>query len=113
MIKLFLFGIFMGIADLIPGVSGGSIAFILGVYDDLLVNLHNFLAIFKLDLEHFKKTNFKFLFSLAFGIITALVVFAKFFNYILSDKVYKAYLFIGCFTYSYRVVSNKLISSLF
>ena len=29
----------MGIADLVPGVSGGTIAFILGIYEDFILNL--------------------------------------------------------------------------
>ncbi|PJF46863.1 MAG: DUF368 domain-containing protein [Chloroflexi bacterium] len=34
--RLFLTGIVMGIADLIPGVSGGTMAFIMGIYEHLL-----------------------------------------------------------------------------
>lgn len=34
----------MGISDLIPGVSGGTIAFILGIYDELLASISGFLA---------------------------------------------------------------------
>ena len=33
---LFLKGMLMGIADVIPGVSGGTIAFITGIYPQLL-----------------------------------------------------------------------------
>ena len=29
----------MGIADLVPGVSGGTIAFVLGIYEDFILNL--------------------------------------------------------------------------
>ncbi len=35
-LRLFLTGIVMGIADLIPGVSGGTMAFIMGIYEHLL-----------------------------------------------------------------------------
>lgn len=37
--RLFFTGSAMGIADLIPGVSGGTMAFILGVYEDLLTTI--------------------------------------------------------------------------
>jgi len=35
-ILLFLKGILMGICDLIPGISGGTIAFITGIYTRLI-----------------------------------------------------------------------------
>ncbi|MFN3876031.1 MAG: undecaprenyl phosphate translocase family protein, partial [Flavobacteriales bacterium] len=35
-IKLFLKGMAMGAADVVPGVSGGTIAFISGIYEELL-----------------------------------------------------------------------------
>jgi putative membrane protein len=35
-IRLFFTGLFMGSADLVPGVSGGTVAFLLGIYDELL-----------------------------------------------------------------------------
>ena len=37
-------GFFMGISDLIPGVSGGTIAFILGIYDELLAAISGFFS---------------------------------------------------------------------
>ena len=37
-------GILMGISDLIPGVSGGTIAFILGIYDRLLAAISGFFS---------------------------------------------------------------------
>ena len=37
-------GILMGISDLMPGVSGGTIAFILGIYDRLLESISGFFS---------------------------------------------------------------------
>ena len=37
-------GFFIGISDLIPGVSGGTIAFILGIYDELLASISGFFS---------------------------------------------------------------------
>ena len=31
----------MGSADVVPGVSGGTVAFITGIYDELISNLGN------------------------------------------------------------------------
>ncbi len=38
---VYLTGLLMAMADSVPGVSGGTIAFILGVYDDLISNIYN------------------------------------------------------------------------
>ena len=38
-IKLFLKGMAMGAADIVPGVSGGTIAFITGIYEELLKSI--------------------------------------------------------------------------
>ena len=40
--RLLIVGFCMGIADLIPGVSGGTIAFISGIYDRLINGLKTF-----------------------------------------------------------------------
>ena len=39
---LYLKGIFMGIAEIIPGVSGGTIAFITGIYEELIDSIKSF-----------------------------------------------------------------------
>ena len=49
---LYLKGIAMGSADVVPGVSGGTIAFITGIYTELLdsikaVNLQALIILFK------------------------------------------------------------------
>ena len=40
-ITLFFKGMAMGAADVIPGVSGGTIAFIAGIYEELLDTISN------------------------------------------------------------------------
>lgn len=42
---LILKGVAIGIAMLVPGVSGGTMAIILGVYDDLIHSVSSFLRI--------------------------------------------------------------------
>ena len=39
---LYLKGVFMGIAEIIPGVSGGTIAFITGIYEELINKVSQF-----------------------------------------------------------------------
>ena len=38
-VRLFFTGFTMGLVDLIPGVSGGTIAFLFGIYDELLYSI--------------------------------------------------------------------------
>ena len=40
-------GLLMGMADAVPGVSGGTIALILGIYNKLIFSLSDFLNFFK------------------------------------------------------------------
>ncbi len=42
LLRVYLVGFCMGVADLIPGVSGGTIAFVCGVYDRLLEGIKSF-----------------------------------------------------------------------
>jgi putative membrane protein len=39
---LYIKGVLMGAADLVPGVSGGTIALITGVYRELLESINKF-----------------------------------------------------------------------
>ena len=90
-IKLFFKGIFMGIADAIPGVSGGTIALLLGIYEELIhtISSLNFEQILYLRKNGFKsfwsKINGGFLFSLLLGIGVSLISFVKI-SVILLDK---------------------------
>jgi len=90
-IKLFFKGIFMGIADAIPGVSGGTIALLLGIYEELIhtISSLNFEQILNLRKNGFKsfwsKINGGFLFSLLLGIGVSLISFVKI-SAILLDK---------------------------
>ena len=67
---LMLKGMGMGAADVVPGVSGGTIAFIVGIYDELIntiksINLQSFKLLFTFKFKEFwKAVNGNFLFSL-------------------------------------------------
>lgn len=73
----------MGISDLIPGISGGTIALITGVYDDFISSLNNLKiknirSIIKSDFFlKFKEFKFDFLIFLALGIISSILIFSK------------------------------------
>ena len=78
---LFLKGIAMGVSDLIPGISGGTVALLLGIYKNLINSLKSinketlfyFLTLNYNRLSH--QLNFKFLIPVFFGIITSIIFF--------------------------------------
>ena len=89
-ILLFLKGLAMGAADVVPGVSGGTIAFITGIYEELLETLSNLnfglLKVWKK--EGFKsfwvKLNGTFLVVLFSGIFVSILSLAKLITYLLE-----------------------------
>ena len=81
----------MGAANVIPGVSGGTIAFITGIYDELIHALKSFdieaiklLASFKLKALS-KHTNLPFLVVLMGGVFISLVSFGKGLKYLFAQ----------------------------
>ena len=85
-------GLGMGAADVVPGVSGGTIAFISGIYEELLGSISNInLSLFKtLKKEGFKaawtQLNGNFLLALFCGIIVSFVSFAKIISWLLDNQ---------------------------
>jgi putative membrane protein len=91
-ILLYLKGIAMGAADVIPGVSGGTVAFISGIYDELLNSIKSIdaeavklLLRFRL-VDFWKKINGNFLITLFAGIITSLLSLAKLMTHLLQTQ---------------------------
>ena len=82
-IKLFFKGVFMGIADAMPGVSGGTIALLVGIYEELIksiseLNISLFSELKKNGFNSFwKKLNGNFLLVLSLGIGISLISFVK------------------------------------
>lgn len=89
-ILLSLKGLAMGAADVVPGVSGGTIAFITGIYEELLetINSVNLSALKKLKTEglkgFWKHINGNFLVALFLGIGISIVSLAKLITYLLE-----------------------------
>ena len=77
----------MGIADLVPGISGGTIAFITGIYEDFIEALNNInFKIFDGDLiNQFTKKKFDFLLILISGILLSILSFSKLLTYLLTN----------------------------
>ena len=76
-------GFCMGAADVVPGVSGGTMAFILGIYTQLINAIRSFDVIwlqhvFKLEVKlAFQRPHFGFLIPLVIGIFCALIFFTR------------------------------------
>lgn len=89
---LFLKGIAMGAADVVPGVSGGTIAFITGIYTELLdsiksINLNALQTLFKQGPKAaWQAINGTFLLVLGSGVLLALLSLAKVLHYLLMTQ---------------------------
>lgn len=76
-------GFCMGMADVVPGVSGGTMAFILGIYTEFIAAIKSFdgatlLALLRLDFKTaLRRPHFGFVIPLALGIGAALLFFTR------------------------------------
>ena len=88
---LFLKGIAMGVANVIPGVSGGTIALITGIYEQLINSLKSFdktalQLIMKFDIKSFiNHTNLYFLISVFGGSIVSVFSIASLFKFLFNN----------------------------
>jgi putative membrane protein len=114
-ILLFIKGLCMGIADAVPGVSGGTIAFITGIYDELLHSLNAidreaFKLLLKFQLAEFwKKINGNFLLTVSAGVITSLLLLIEvIFNLIVQYPVLVSSFFFGVIFASVALVLKEI-----
>lgn len=84
-------GLAMGAADAVPGVSGGTIAFISGIYEELIstisnINLSLFKTLFSKGIKAFWiEANGNFVLALLSGIVISYVSFMKMAKYLLEN----------------------------
>ena len=90
-ILLFLKGMGMGGADVVPGVSGGTIAFITGIYEELLSSIKSFdakavqLLVRGNFSDFWKYINGSFLSVLLAGIMLSILSLARIIHYFLEQ----------------------------
>lgn len=108
-------GFCMGAADIIPGVSGGTVAFITGIYADLLaairsVNLRFFAALVRLRPgQALAELHLRFLVPLLLGLGTALVGMAGLMHHLLTTHPVQTWaLFLGLIAASILVVGREV-----
>ncbi len=88
---LFIKGLCMGTADVVPGVSGGTIAFITGIYHQLLASISSFdgkllARILKGELlEAIALVHWRFLMPLLLGICTAILSTTRLMHYLMKN----------------------------
>ncbi|MEZ4622144.1 MAG: DUF368 domain-containing protein [Caldilineaceae bacterium] len=109
-------GFAMGSADVVPGVSGGTIAFITGIYEELLESIRMIgrppfiRAVFGLRIkEAFALINFPFLLALLSGIAAAVVTLAPGIEWMLDNQPILIWsFFFGLIVSSVWMVSQKI-----
>jgi putative membrane protein len=114
-ILLFLKGMGMGGADIIPGVSGGTIAFITGIYEELLDSIKSFdkgaiqLLLSGRFADFWKHINGKFLIILFGGIFMSILSFAKLIHYLLNHHPIELWsFFFGLIIISALLVTRQI-----
>ncbi|MFH1802155.1 MAG: DUF368 domain-containing protein [archaeon] len=122
-VKTFLKGLLMGVCDAIPGISGGTIAFITGIYERLINAIKGFslnffygLLLFLIDKGNKKevKQNLRaidigFLVTLLAGILIALIVFSRVMSFLLEGyfSLTMAF-FVGLILASAKTIFNHI-----
>lgn len=93
-IRIFLCGFIMGGADVVPGVSGGTMAFILGIYDELVESIRRFTSwncfsiLFRLQFQQaLRSLPWPFMLSLGLGILVAIAIFATPIQWMLENRL--------------------------
>jgi len=122
---IFLKGVLMGICDMIPGISGGTIAFITGIYTRLIKAIKGFspqliIDFFKCSLkrdedslskvkEDIKKLDLAFLIPLGIGIGTAILIGSRIITYLLENYfAYTMSFFIGLILASSKIIFKNI-----
>lgn len=84
-------GLLMGTSDIIPGVSGGTMALIVGIYERLIASVRAGLTLpvtlfrgWEATRRQFSEVEWRLVLPLAAGIVTAIVIASKFIPYLLE-----------------------------
>jgi uncharacterized membrane protein len=115
---LFFKGFSMGVADVIPGVSGGTIALISGIYEHLIfaistINYKSILTliknVFRINTSEKSSIPFIFLITLISGIGTGILLMSKIIPYLMEEFPFYTYsLFFGLILFSITIPYKKM-----
>jgi len=115
----------MGIAEIIPGVSGGTIAFITGIYEELIdsiksVDGKSIKLLFRLKFSLFwKQINGAFLLTLLLGMLTSILALSRVIVFLIDQHSFKIWgFFFGLIIasaivifYQIETVNSKVVVS--
>lgn len=101
MIKLILKGVMMGVANIIPGVSGGTMAVSMGIYDKIIHAATHIISEFK--------KSMKLLLPIILGMLIGIVVLARILEYMFKLVPFQTnLLFIGLIIGGLPAISKKV-----
>ncbi|MGI6329883.1 MAG: DUF368 domain-containing protein [Bacilli bacterium] len=104
MLKNILTGVAIGIANIIPGVSGGTIIVLFGLFDKIIFAISDILKRKTLS----RKENLLFLGQILFGILIGLITFANIIDYFFINwPTQTIYTFIGLILFSIPSIIKK------
>lgn len=107
-------GLAMGAADVVPGVSGGTVAFITGIYDELLRSIASIPAAALMLLrgrivDAWRAANATFLLVLLLGILTSVLSLARLITYLLDEQPIPVWsFFFGLILVSSHLVAKEI-----
>lgn len=109
MLKNFFGGIMVGVANIIPGVSGGTIMVLLGLFDKTMEAISN---LFKLKISWKDRVkNGIFLFQVILGAAIGLVIFSKILDFLFSNFEYQTlFFFAGLIIFSLPMLKKNELS---
>lgn len=101
MIKLILKGVMMGVANIIPGVSGGTMAVSMGIYDKMIHAATHLISEFK--------KSMKLLLPIVLGMVIGIVVLARILEYMFAYIPFQTnLLFIGLIVGGLPAIAKKV-----
>lgn len=101
MIQTFLAGFVMALANVIPGVSGGTIAVVMGIYDRLV-------GLLSLDIKAIK-ADWKYLLNIGVGVAVGLLLFSKIITWLLETyPMPTCFFFVGLIAGSMPMLLKKV-----
>lgn len=113
--QIYLRGMLMGAADIVPGISGGTIAFITGIYQRLINSLRSFdLTLWKVWQERgftgvLKAVDAGFLATLLAGILSSVLLFSHLISWLLASyPLHLNGLFFGLVAGSAIIISREM-----
>lgn len=104
MIIRFIQGFCMALADSVPGVSGGTIAFLLGFYDKFIGSLNDLIGGTKEE----RKEAVKFLIKIGIGWVIGLILAILFITSVFEEYIYQiSSLFIGFIIFAIPIIIKE------